>query len=225
MVNEDGLRERKKRRTRQVIAQTAIRLFLETGYDQTSITQIAAAAEVARRTVLTYFPTKEALVLDRFADHRGESARVVRENWPRRSPLEALHTHFRDGLSRRDPVTGLSDDPTVLAVYALVRDTPVLATGLLRQHAADTELLAEALEEILTRRHWLTARLAASQITATQRTLADHNSTQLNTGATIDQLHRKALRAADRGFALLSGGLDTLFPVDDRTRSGQPRTS
>src|SRR5580704_9008085 len=85
-----GLRERNKARTRETIAATAIRMFLADGFDAVSITDIARAAEVSRRTLFAYFPTKEDLVLQRFADHQDEPARVVRARLSGQSPLEAL---------------------------------------------------------------------------------------------------------------------------------------
>jgi AcrR family transcriptional regulator len=58
-----GLRERKKERTRRSIRVEAFRLFREQGYNETTIEQIAAAAEVSPSTFFRYFPTKEQLVL------------------------------------------------------------------------------------------------------------------------------------------------------------------
>ncbi len=59
-----GLRERKKEKTRTTIVEVALRLFAENGYQQTTIAQIAEAADVSPRTVSTYFPAKEAIVFD-----------------------------------------------------------------------------------------------------------------------------------------------------------------
>jgi AcrR family transcriptional regulator len=62
-VRQDGLRERKKARTRAAIRQHALRLFREQGYSATTIEQIADAAEVSAATFFRYFPTKEDVIL------------------------------------------------------------------------------------------------------------------------------------------------------------------
>lgn len=66
-VDEVGLRERKKERTRQTLAEVAAELFNRQGFQDTTIKQIADAAEVSPRTVSAYFPVKEELV---FCDHQ-----------------------------------------------------------------------------------------------------------------------------------------------------------
>jgi AcrR family transcriptional regulator len=62
---DTGLRERKKARTRRLIADTAARLFAERGYENVAVSDVAREAEVAEQTVYNYFPTKERLVTDR----------------------------------------------------------------------------------------------------------------------------------------------------------------
>ena len=57
-----GLRERKKRRTRATLIEAAAELCLKQGYDNTTVDQIAAAADVSPRTFSRYFPTKESVV-------------------------------------------------------------------------------------------------------------------------------------------------------------------
>ena len=84
MVERVGLRARKKARTRDVIADVAITLFLAHGFDQVSVSDIAATAEVSKPTLFRYFATKEDLILHRFADHQGEAARVVATASPTR---------------------------------------------------------------------------------------------------------------------------------------------
>jgi AcrR family transcriptional regulator len=66
-MSASGLRERKKQRTKEAIQREAMRLFQEQGYEETTIEQIAAAAEISPSTFFNYFPTKEDLVLyDRY---------------------------------------------------------------------------------------------------------------------------------------------------------------
>ena len=69
-----GLRERKKQQTRELIAETARRLFTERGFERVTVAEIARAAEVSEQTVFNYFPTKEELVFWRLGDVRGRAA-------------------------------------------------------------------------------------------------------------------------------------------------------
>jgi AcrR family transcriptional regulator len=197
---EIGLRERKRQRTHDAVSAAAIALFLERGFDRVSVADVAAAAEISKPTLFRYFPTKEDLVLHRFADHAGEAARVVRSaDGP---ALAALHAHFVDGLARRDPVTGLNDHPQVLAFHNMVFSTPSLSGRVNDYIARDEEALAEALGF-----DPLTSRLAAAQILAVQRVLARENWRLLAAGAAADDVHDTARTAADHAFGLLADGL------------------
>ncbi len=66
-MTASGLRERKKQKTKEAIQREAMRLFQEQGYEETTIEEIAAAAEISPSTFFNYFPTKEDVVLfDRY---------------------------------------------------------------------------------------------------------------------------------------------------------------
>ncbi len=79
MDTELGLRERKKLRTRQLIAETARRLFVERGFDAVSVAAVARAAEVSEATVFNYFPTKEDLVYQGMEAFETELLAAVRD--------------------------------------------------------------------------------------------------------------------------------------------------
>ncbi|MHC3458717.1 TetR/AcrR family transcriptional regulator [Streptomyces flavovirens] len=194
MSETTGLRARKKERTRDAIGDAAVSLFLERGFDRVSVNDVAAAAEISKPTLFRYFPTKEDLVLHRFADHQGEAARVVRERGSGVEPVAALHRHFRAGLDRHDPVTGLSDHPEVVAFHRLVFTTPSLAGRLTRYQAEDEEALADALGE------GVQARLLAAQVLAVQRVLARTNWQKVADGRTAHDVHPEAVADADQAF-------------------------
>ena len=197
MIEQTGLRARKKARTHDAIADAAISLFLTHGFDQVSVTDVAAAAEVSKPTLFRYFPTKEDLVLHRFADHKGEAARVVRDREPGVPAMTALHRHFVDGLDRYDPVTGLNDHPGVVAFHRLVFGTPSLAGRLTQYVLEDEEALAGALGQ------GIEARLRAAQVLAVQRVLARTNWQKIADGRTARDVHPEAVADADLAYAQL----------------------
>lgn len=207
-----GLRHIKRQRTHEAISTAAITLFLERGFGEVSVAEVAAAAEVSKPTLFKYFATKEDLVLHRIADHQGEAARVVRQRGPQEGPLDALERHFLSGLEQRDPVTGLNDHAEVLAYHHMVFSTPSLAVRVSHYMAMDEEALAEALAEGADD---LTAPLLAAEVLAVQRVLARRNWRRLAAGETAAQVHPEAVRAARRAFALVRNGLGAAWAPGD----------
>jgi AcrR family transcriptional regulator len=227
MSGETGLRERKKQRMYRTISETAISLFLQRGFDQVSVADVAAAAEVSKPTLFRYFPAKEDLVLHRFADHEDEAGRVVRGRPAEQSPLAALHQHFLAGLERCDPITGLSDEAGVLEFHRLLYGTPSLVARLFEYTSRSEEALTTALRaagatdgpedlvvpddvtapDDLTVPDDLAPRLAAGQIIAVQRILALDNWRRIESGASAEEVYPGAVAAADRAFAMLRTGL------------------
>ncbi len=90
MTTEVGLRERKKERTRQLIADTARRLFAERGFETVPVAEIARQAEVSEATVFNYFPTKEDLFYNRLEVFEEELLSSIRDRPPRESVLSAF---------------------------------------------------------------------------------------------------------------------------------------
>jgi AcrR family transcriptional regulator len=193
-----GLRDRKKQQTHDALSQAAIELFLERGFDEVSVADIAAAADVSKPTLFKYFATKQDLAVHRFADHAGEAARVVTAAQVGRVELGvavgALRDHFVDGLKRRDPVTGLNDNPGVLAYHRLVFNTPALATRVNQFIAADQAALADVLG------NGLAGELAAADLMTTQQVLARRNWAALSNGITADTQYRTAVAEAKQAY-------------------------
>src|SRR5256886_8494237 len=102
---EVGLRERKKARTRRVIADAAARLFAERGYEQVAVSDVAREAEVSEQTVYNYFQTKEQLVTDRDQQIQDELCRLVRTRAPGTTPAAAIREFVLDAVEgiRRYP--------------------------------------------------------------------------------------------------------------------------
>ncbi|GLY43465.1 TetR family transcriptional regulator [Amycolatopsis sp. NBRC 101858] len=205
MSEELGLRERKKLRTRAAISTAAIGLFTERGFDAVGVAEVARVAEVSKRTLFAYFPTKEDLVLHRFADHETDAADVVRARRPGQGALAALREAFLRGLEERSPVTGLCDEPAVLAVFQLVTGTPALVARLAEFTSAGEAALAGALAEAGVPAP--DAGLAAAQIAAVRRTLATANMDAVAAGVPAARRHPEAVVAAERAFHLLTSGV------------------
>jgi AcrR family transcriptional regulator len=86
-----GRRERKKAATRQKIADTALRLFLERGYDAVGIRDVAAEADVAVTTLFSHFASKEALVFEQDEAFEQRLTRAVTGRAPHEPLIPALH--------------------------------------------------------------------------------------------------------------------------------------
>jgi AcrR family transcriptional regulator len=83
-------RSRKRLATRQGISNAATRLFLERGFDQVTVDEVAAAADVGRMTVFNHFPRKEDMFFDRDGEGREILLDALRRRDPRVAPIETL---------------------------------------------------------------------------------------------------------------------------------------
>jgi len=87
MLTGNGLRDRKKLRTREAIVQAAYELFLEKGYDSTTMDDVAARAEVSRSTLFRYFGSKEALVFPHQDRRLGMFTEILHNPLPGEAPF------------------------------------------------------------------------------------------------------------------------------------------
>ncbi|MGW4772808.1 TetR family transcriptional regulator [Nocardia sp. NPDC004278] len=135
-----SLRDRKKERTRRAIADAALRLFVEHGYDAVTVADIAAEADVGTRTLHRYYPSKDELLFAEDDEHRAELARLLAARPAEESPEETMAAvigplveHFSDRLA------------DMRARDALIAATPALQARELAKRNAVESLLAEHL--------------------------------------------------------------------------------
>ncbi|MFC4471636.1 TetR/AcrR family transcriptional regulator [Streptomyces xiangluensis] len=105
----EGLRERKKRQTRQHISDIATRLFVERGFVTVTIAEVADAADVSVNTVYNYFPAKEDLFLDRSKGIVGRLSRYVRARDEGESAAAAVLRELREEVEAVSPKVGLME--------------------------------------------------------------------------------------------------------------------
>jgi AcrR family transcriptional regulator len=105
-TSRQGLRERKKQRTRHTIVDTATRLFVEQGYQQTTLVQIAEEADVAPSTFFNYFPTKVDIVFCLFDSVIDSAQRRIAERPDDEPAIEAVAAWLTEEL----PSVENSDD-------------------------------------------------------------------------------------------------------------------
>ncbi len=145
METTPGRRERKKAATRQAIADAALELFLERGYDTVSIRDIAEAADVSTTTLFKHFTGKEALVFDRDTERETELLSVVRDRGSGEGVLDALRRHAIDTSIE------LAGHPQAAPFTELVETTPALRDYSERMWTRHTASLGTAIAEELGR--------------------------------------------------------------------------
>ena len=131
-----GLRERKKQRTRAMLVDAAVKLCIERGYGNTTVEQIAAAADVSPRTFSRYFPTKDAVMMTVLDDLVHAAVAELATIGPDVAPLAALARAHSQAL--RGVPTG---EVTELTTHRLVLMVNVISSSsALRLAAAATRL-------------------------------------------------------------------------------------
>jgi AcrR family transcriptional regulator len=201
----EGLRERKKRETRQAIHDAAMRLLAEREFAEVSVAEIAAQAGVSKMTVFNYFPTKEDILLDPVEAQYADIVSIVRGRRPGESLVAGARREFLERLARHAPETGLDDTPEHTSMLQLFRRTPSLSARLLIFHVKAEEALALAIEE--ERPGDPRGAFAAGQLYSLLRTLQVQNARRIWHGQSADEAYPDAVAAARTGFDLLDGGL------------------
>ncbi|MGW4641104.1 TetR/AcrR family transcriptional regulator [Sphaerisporangium sp. NPDC004334] len=142
MDTDLGLRERKKRQTRQLISDVASGLFLMRGFDNVTVAEVAEAANVSAKTVFNYFPRKEDLFLDRVPEMVELVTRAVRDRPEGCPPLAALRRLIFELLRSGHALSGIREGQQ--AFWQVILDSPALRARV-REALEDLEALIAAL--------------------------------------------------------------------------------
>jgi AcrR family transcriptional regulator len=212
MAATTGLRERKKQRTRELIAATARRLFVERGFDAVPVAEIAREAEVSEKTVFNYFATKEDLVFWRLESFEEELLRAVRDRDAGESIIDAFG---RFVMQRRGLLA--AEDPEAIERLAGITRMIVRSPALLAREreifAGYTDSLAALIvEEQGARRGDLRPWIAANAMIGAHRALVDYARRRVVAGAKAPALARKVRQRAEQALALLGEGFEGYAP-------------
>jgi AcrR family transcriptional regulator len=208
MSQELGLRERKKQRTRQLIADTARALFAERGFDAVPVAEVARAADVSEATVFNYFPTKEDLFFSGLEVFEEKLLSAIRERDPGESVLDAF---ARFVLQPRGLLAARADDDAaqrLVAITRIITESPALLAREQRIFAGYTDSLAALIaDETRARPGAIEPWVAANALMGVHRALVDYARRQIVAGARNPQLARNVRAQGKRALARLTAGL------------------
>jgi AcrR family transcriptional regulator len=200
-----GLRERKKQQTRQLIAETALRLFTERGFENVRVAEIARAADVAEKTVYNYFPTKEDLVYSRLESFEAELLDAIRSRGRGESILIAFE---RFVTAPRGLLAAKEGAEQLRAVTTMIASSPALLAREQQIFERFTEALARLLaQETGARAGDVEPWVIANSLIGIHRSLIDYVRRRTLEGATAPEVGREVRREAKQAFARLERGL------------------
>ena len=202
-----GLRERKKLATRQLIAETARRLFAERGFDGVTVAEIAAAADVSQKTVFNYLPTKADLVYWQLEAFEAQILGAIADREPGESALDAFRRFVlqqRGLLVEKDP----ERREELLKLSRVIAESPALVEREQQIFGRFTASLAKLLaEETGAPAGDVASRVAADAMMGVHRALVDYARRRILEGAQPPGLAREVREQGERALALLESGL------------------
>jgi AcrR family transcriptional regulator len=193
-----GLRERKKQQTREKIARVALELFTERGYEHTTLADIADAADVSRRTIFSYYESKEDILFCDDSSLFEELEQRLKERPPGATTFDAL----RDYISELDPPA-----EEMLLRKRIIASNEGLRLSERARFARAEELFAESIARDLDAGpDDVRPLLVAASVTAAFNAARDRLHEPSSEGIT----HEDALAILDEVVEFLRGGLEAL---------------
>jgi AcrR family transcriptional regulator len=205
METATGLRQRKKQQMRQLIFETASRLFAERGFDAVTVAEVARAADVSEMTVFNYFPTKEDLCFAGMEFFEERLLDAVRGRAAGVSALEAFGRLVVDGCSR---LAARQNTERIAKAAALIGGSPALQVREREIVARYTQRLAELLvAETGARPGDVEPQGVASALMGAYGALVAYVRSSALAGRRGPKLAADARSQARRAFARLDSGL------------------
>ena len=204
---EPGLRERKKQQTRELIAETARRLFVERGFERVPVAEVAREADVSEKTVFNYFATKEDLFYWRLEEFEEELLETIRE---RRRGESFLAAFGRFVLQRRGLLA--EQDPDAVEFLArmtrMIEESPALLAREAQVFDRYTRSLAALIaEETGAGPDDVEPWVAANALMGVHRAVVDFSRKRILAGARNPGLSRAVRAQGKRALAVLEAGL------------------
>ena len=203
-TEKPGLRERKKAKTRLAISNVATKMFIERGFDDVTVAEVAAAADVSVATIFNYFETKEELFFDREGETIEEQRRCILDRKAGETITSALHRGFLAAIDAGVPSL-LSDGASFLrTIEGSSALRARLRLGFEKAEASLAETIAEETEAAAGDP---TPQIVAAMLVAIQRALMENARAAALRGDAVAPTKRRLRQACDRAFALLEGGV------------------
>jgi AcrR family transcriptional regulator len=212
MATPISLRERKKARNRQLIADVAWRLFSERGFDKVSVGEIAREAEVSEATVFNYFPAKEDLVFEGLDDFEHQMLSALRARPPDRSIVEEFGRLIAEPGGLLEADNGNTPDQLLSATRIILNSRSLLARERELYDRYATSLTQLIADERNTDEHDIEAEVIARALIGIQRSLLDDVRGQVLAGADRQSIARQVRSDALRAMNLLKTGLSSSSP-------------
>jgi AcrR family transcriptional regulator len=204
---ELGLRERKKLKTRQLIAETARRLFAERGFEHVTVTEIAREAEVSPATVFNYFPTKEDLFYSRIEAFEDELLTAIRERGPGASVIDAF-SGFLLGQGGVLTMDAPEADEQLRTITRIVTESPALLDRERQVFDRYAQTLAALLaEETGADADDAVPRVVANALLGLHRALIEQVRHEALAGTPVARIRPQIQAGAERALAQLKQGL------------------
>ena len=204
-----GLRERKKQRTRELIAETARRLFTERGFDRVTIAEVAREADVSQQTVFNYFPTKEDLVYWRLESFEDDLLAAIRDREPGESVVQAFARFVltpRGLLAARDPEAR----SRLAELTRMITESPALLARERQIFDRYTASLAAVIADETPAKGTVEPWVIANALIGVHRALVDHSRRRIVAGAPSSRIASEVLAEGERALADLEHGLGSL---------------